>query len=137
MCKPVKLNENTEMNMLSFADDLVVLSETKEGLQKCLDKLENYCYKWGLTLNTKKTKCMIFSQKQGKNTDTTVFTYKGNILDIVSEYTYLGFKIKNNNNTQCTINDRIDKSNRVANVLRRALYTSGNHNVKIAMSLYI
>lgn len=63
-CKPIKLGENTEINMLSFADDLVVLSETKEGLQKCLEKLENYCYKWGLTLNTIKTKCMIFSQKK-------------------------------------------------------------------------
>ena len=39
------------MNSLSNANDLNLISETSEGLQKCLDKLHSYCYKWGLTVN--------------------------------------------------------------------------------------
>jgi hypothetical protein len=133
-CDPLVLNE-TKINALSFADDLVLLSETKEGLQKCLNKLEQYCYKWGLSLNTKKTKCMVFNKKQCNNSG-TVFTYKNEILEIVKEYTYLGFKLTSNNNTQNTMKDRIIKANRVVNVLRRALYTNGNSNVKVALSLF-
>ena len=44
----------------SFADDLVILSESQNGLQSALNKLEDYCHKWQLTVNKNKTKVMIF-----------------------------------------------------------------------------
>jgi hypothetical protein len=44
-CDPVCLDE-TSINNLSFADDLVILSESQSGLQSALNKLENYCHKW-------------------------------------------------------------------------------------------
>ena len=40
-CHPVLLN-STKLNCLSYADDLVLLSESKEGLQRCIDKLNAY-----------------------------------------------------------------------------------------------
>jgi hypothetical protein len=49
---------------LSFADDLVILSNTSGGLQNSLNKLEKYCFDWQLTVNTKKTKVMIFQNTQ-------------------------------------------------------------------------
>ena len=45
-----------------FADDLVLLSETSDGLQNCFDKLAQYCQKWGLTINMDKTKVVIFNK---------------------------------------------------------------------------
>jgi hypothetical protein len=48
----------------SFADDLVILSNTSEGLQNSLNKLEKYCFDWQLTVITKKTKVMIFQNAQ-------------------------------------------------------------------------
>ena len=41
-CKPVTL-ENMSLGCLMFADDLLILSETAEGLQKSLNELQNYC----------------------------------------------------------------------------------------------
>ena len=41
-------------NVLIYADDLVLMSVSKEGLQKCLDDLQVYCNKWKLKVNTKK-----------------------------------------------------------------------------------
>jgi hypothetical protein len=38
-----------------FADDILLLSESAEGLQKSLDKLSEYCKKWQLPVNVKKT----------------------------------------------------------------------------------
>ena len=58
-CDPVCLDE-TSINSLSFADDLVILPESQSGLQSALNKLENYCHKWQLTVNKNKTKVMIF-----------------------------------------------------------------------------
>jgi hypothetical protein len=46
--------------LLLFADDLVLLAETPDDLQESLDKLQEYCLKWGLSVNTSKTKTMVF-----------------------------------------------------------------------------
>ena len=48
-----------------YADDLALISETADGLQNCLKKLENYCSKWNLSVNVDKTKIIIFN-KSGK-----------------------------------------------------------------------
>ena len=53
---------NHKINHLLFADDLLLLSENKEGLQHCLNKLNSYCLTWRLQINLKKTKIMIFSK---------------------------------------------------------------------------
>ena len=46
--------------LLIFADDAMLLSETKDGLQDLLKELENYCKRWNLTVDIDKTKVMIF-----------------------------------------------------------------------------
>ena len=35
-----------------FADDAVLISESREGLKQFLSNLETYCNKWNLTVNT-------------------------------------------------------------------------------------
>lgn len=52
--KPLKLIDS-EIGSLLFADDLMLLSETKEGLQQSLNKLSTYCDNWQLSLNVKKS----------------------------------------------------------------------------------
>ena len=59
-CKPAILN-TLKLNCLLYADDLVLMSETADGLQMCIDKLYNYCTKWGLQINIKKTKSVVFN----------------------------------------------------------------------------
>ena len=41
------------------------MSESKEGLQNSLDKLNNFCDDWQLTFNIKKTKTMVIQQHTG------------------------------------------------------------------------
>ena len=40
--EPVVLN-STKLNRLIYADDILLLSECKEGLQSCLNSLQTYC----------------------------------------------------------------------------------------------
>ena len=56
-----KLND-TEISCLIWADDILILSETEEGLQAKLDKLAKYCKKNKLEVNTDKTKVMTFTK---------------------------------------------------------------------------
>jgi len=75
--------------LLLFADDAALFSETPEGLQESLNNLETYCDKWNLTVNIEKTKVMVF-RKGGTISKTLKWTYKGQEIEIVNNFNYLG-----------------------------------------------
>ena len=61
--------------LLLFADDAILISDTKEGLQRSLNQFEAYCKKWKLTVNIGKTKVMIC--KKGGRAPDEHFTLNG------------------------------------------------------------
>ena len=84
----VKLDKNMEISYIMWADDILILSETQEGLQQKLDLLHEYSKANKLTVNTKKTKCMIFN-KTGRLLKKENFYYNKLQLENVREYKYL------------------------------------------------
>lgn len=88
-CKPPTLMTR-KIPCLLYADDLVILSESKEGLQESLNKLERFCKEWFLTVNTSKSKIIIYQDKK-RNKDT--FIYNNTEIECVKTYTYLGVNI--------------------------------------------
>ena len=87
-CDPVTLHD-VKFSCLMFADDLVLASESSQGLQACLDKIGQYCNKWGLTVNLKKTKIIIFN-KTGKLLHKYKFYYNNIPVELTDAYCYLG-----------------------------------------------
>ena len=75
--------------LLLFADDAVLMSESKDGLQLSLRKLESYCIKWNLHVNTDKTKIVIF-RKGGIVNRNYRWYYEGKEIEIVNCFNYLG-----------------------------------------------
>ena len=56
-----QVNEGVTLDQLSlyllmFADDAVLISESRGGLQKSPNNLETYCNKWNFTVNIEKNK---------------------------------------------------------------------------------
>ena len=74
--------------ILLFADDTVLFGNSKNDLQFALNKFENYCDKWRLSVNTSKTKVLIFSE--GKLSKKVKFYFKNAEIEIVNVYKYLG-----------------------------------------------
>lgn len=74
--------------ILLFKDDTLLFGSSKEDLQLAIDKFEIYCDKWRLTVNTSKTKIMIFSK--GRPPKNVEFYFKNEEIEIVNEYKYLG-----------------------------------------------
>ena len=89
-CPPL-LQDGTPVGSLLWADDLVILSKTEEGLRTALKRLENYCDLNLLKINTTKSKCMIFNSRG--RTIKKRFIYKSEALKVVRNYTYLGFNL--------------------------------------------
>ena len=71
---------------LLFADDLVLFSDTAEGLQSQLDGLFTFCKKWHMLLNFSKTRLLVFNKRnvEGK------FYYNGYEVERSEKYKYLG-----------------------------------------------
>ncbi len=81
---------DSEVKCLLYADDLVLLSPTAEGLQHSLALLEQYCEEWALTVNLDKTRVMVFQKKarsQGNQ-----FTYGGEVLEHSTSYRDLSIR---------------------------------------------
>ena len=53
---------DTFINHLLYADGLIMMSNFAEGLPTCIDNLEEYCKKWHLSINTAKSKIIIFNE---------------------------------------------------------------------------
>ena len=53
MSDPFVLPNGTKINSLLYADDLIILSRSKIGLQNCLNALSSYCETWMLKINPK------------------------------------------------------------------------------------
>ena len=84
----VQVDENTKINGIIWADDVLLLSENEKDLQKSLDTLFEFCKENEISINVEKTKCMIFN-KTGRLIRRDFFVGK-NKLENVREYKYLG-----------------------------------------------
>ena len=97
------LKEGKKINALMYADDLILLSDSTEGLQNLIDKMDAYCDKWKLEANIKKSKIMIFNK--GNKLINNDLRYKSTVLENVKRIKYLGFSISARN---CTFSPTID-----------------------------
>ena len=77
-----------KMFTLLYADDTVVMAESPQELQTALDTLYQYCHDWKLTVNTSKTKVIIFSR--GKVRIRPVFKFGEETIEYTDDYKYLG-----------------------------------------------
>ena len=74
---------------LKSTDDIVLLCEDGSKLDKMLKMIAQYCDANELTINCKKTKCIIFN-KTGRLLREKFFL-NGTALENVRQYKYLGF----------------------------------------------
>ncbi len=101
---------NKILNNIIWADDLVILSETEEGLNNMLAELALYTEENALTINIDKSKAMIFN-KTGKLLRRN-FKYKNANIETVREYKYLGFIIVPSGSIVAGLNDLKSRGNR-------------------------
>ena len=89
-CKGIYVDEiYKDVNMLLYADDLVLVGDSIGRVQKLLNMLSDYCKKWGLKVNMGKTKMIVY--RNGgivKNCEKCYFD--GVKIEIVKYYKYLG-----------------------------------------------
>ena len=91
---------------LRYADDTVLLAESAENLQRNLNRMVKVSEEHGLHLNVKKTKSMV----SGKTRCDLNLTCKGENIEQVSSFTYLGSEITENCESEADIRKRLAMS---------------------------
>ena len=131
----VKLDRETELSCIMWADDILILSETEEGLQKKLDSLGRYSKANKLTVNTKKTQCMVFN-KTGRLLKNYKFTYNNTVLECVREYKYLGFLVTPSGEIASGLKDLRNRAMKALAKMRKSLGAFFQHNISNTIHLY-
>ena len=77
-----------KINNLRYADDTVLLAENEKDLQEIAEKVKVESKKFGLLMNVKKTKTMVFTKSL--DIPKISITIDGKIIEQVSSFAYLG-----------------------------------------------
>jgi len=81
----------TWIPLLLYVDDIVLISDSPEGMQHHLDALHRFAHDSGLSVNLGKTKVMVFNTTpQWIRRSTPAFTYGHETVEYTDAYTYLG-----------------------------------------------
>ena len=117
-CDPIDF-QNENIHHFLYADDLVLVSNSAEGLQRSLNKLSEYAYHKCLTISIKKSKTMIFNLS-GRHIKKQ-FTIEGKTLESVNTFCYLGFEVKPNGTTKHAMNTLNEKAKKALRPLMCAI----------------
>lgn len=90
---------------IDFADDLCLISTTREDLQSKADDLSREAAKEGLRVNCSKTKEMRLN-----NTDAASIKVNGETVERVEQFTYLGSVMSPQGGTESDVEARINKA---------------------------
>jgi len=128
-CHPPVLH-NQSVPCLMYADDLIILSETKSGLQNGLDRLNSYCQKWHMNVNLTKTKIIIMNP--GNKPQTARFFLDNTEIERTKSYKYLGTIINSKGTFALAKEDLKNKGLKALFSLWRSISTEKIPRLKIA-----
>ena len=106
-----------KLYVLLYADDTIIMAESPDELQNAMNAVYNYCDLWKLSVNTSKTKVVIFSRGKVRNIPTFIFG-KDN-LEVVDDYTYLGIIFNFNGKFKKAVDKQIASARRALFILRK------------------
>lgn len=122
-----------KLNCLMYADDVVIFSTSPEGLQNKLNCIGKFCDDWGMKVNIKKTKVIIFN-KAGRLIRHKFF-YKNSEIDCVSNYKYLGIFFTASGSFSVARNELYKKALKGYYKLRKD-FLSLNPSIKTSMKVF-
>ena len=128
----VKVN-NMEISSIFWADDIVMFSESENGLRTMIKVLEEYVMENKLKVNVDKTKVMIFN-KTGRLMK-RIYHINGTQLENVRSYKYLGFLLTPSGEINSGLQDLRERALKAFMTLKNRLGLSFNQDVETTLVL--
>lgn len=115
------------INNIRYADDTVIIADSEENLQRLLDKITDEGNRWGLRINTKKTKTMVISKQKNIRCNTLIYDRP---IEQVSKFKYLGCWIDDSLDPDTEIKARIEQARSIF-IKMRPFLSAKNLNLKL------
>ena len=125
----------TKLFILLYADDIVVFSDSAEGLQNGLDSSFIYCQRWKLKINVMKTKIIVF-REGGILPRNLHFTFNGERLEMVKSFSYLDVVFSTGGSFNITEATLAGKAQKAIFKLNKYLYNFPSVSVKHRLDLF-
>ena len=116
------------LNNIRYADDIVLIADSEENLQKILDKVVSESESKGLSINCEKTECLVVSKQ--KTRPTCNVTINNEKIKQVDKFEYLGSLITSDAKCDQEINRRIGMAKVALQKMKKLLCNS-----KVAMKI--
>lgn len=124
---------NKPLSILVYADDVVLMSITKVGLNRLLRALATYCTNDALKINYNKTKVMVFSRSRLQYK----WTLDDHSIEQVSTYKYLGITFHDKGSTKLHQKNAVMNTQRSIKALCSFYYNKGGQYVPAALQVFV
>ena len=113
-----------------FADDLALVTSSGEDMARALMLLDAVCIDWGLNISTAKTKVMV------DGADDIQITLRGQCLESVTSFVYLGSKPSRGNDLGPEIARRVSLAATAFGLLKKPLWKKAEINRTTKLKIY-
>lgn len=142
------INGFTDLLMMLYADDVILLASTPKMMRKMVSCLEQYCKENNLCVNLVKTKIVVCRSGGAPKGTRRIIDAKGNVsvvggfvyqsteIEIVPMYTYLGVTMSSSSLGLAAAIDAIDKAAAAAGSIKSILTRSFADSWDATLKLY-
>ena len=123
------------MSSFSSADDMAKGAPTEEKMQKGVDQVSDSCDSYDLTISIKKTE-VVYQPAPGKPYKEPTITVKGQRLQGVDKFTYLGSTLSRVVHTDDEVNARIAKASAAFGRLRGSIWDRSGIRLDTKLKVY-
>ena len=124
--------ENENVDVLLFADDMVLIADNEESLQMNLKKLDEALIRWEMKMNWEKTEVM----KVGKERGQCCVEVGDRRLESVEVVKYLGVMISGDGRMEEEVRSRIGKAARVIGALNEPVWKRKELSRRTKLKVY-
>lgn len=121
-----------QLAILAYADDVVLMANSEEGLQHNLNIWNKEQLKRGLKINPTKTETMVISKEHVEHS----IKLDNTALKQVKEFKYLGAVLSEDGKPDKDLNTRIAASGRLYHALNRAFLGKNEISTKTKLAVY-
>ena len=118
-----------------FADDMAKGAPTEKKMQKGVDQVSDLCDSYDLTISIKKTE-VVYQPAPGKPYKEPTITVKGQRLQVVDKFTYLGSTLSRVELTDDEVNARIAKASAAFGRLSGSIWDQSGIRLNIKLEVY-
>jgi hypothetical protein len=129
------LDSTTFINILLYADDIVLLAKTENDLQFLLFLVETWCKNWRLEVNLTKTNIMHIRGKR-KQQSKFMFLFDRRPVPYCTTYKYLGCSINEHLNYEHTVDLLADSAGRALSSIITKMIKNGGFPYNVFCTLY-